>query len=138
MMPLHSGYSDDTVTQLIQLAAQDHEITAMWLYGSRARGNHRVDSDYDVAVLFTSRIEDPLERRLRPELLALDWTKSLELKEDQLSIVDVKAVPIPLAMNIISGILLYCNDWNARLMAERIIMSKAELDYHYHLKHFGS
>jgi len=138
MMPLHSGYADDTVTQLIQLAAQYHEIAAMWLYGSRSKGNHRADSDYDVAVLFSSRIEDPLERRLRPELLALDWVKSLGLKEDQLSIVDVKIAPIPLAMNIISGTLLYCNDWDARLMAEKIIMSKAELDYHHHLKHFGT
>lgn len=36
-----------TLTHLIQLATENKEISALWLYGSRAKGNHRVDSDYD-------------------------------------------------------------------------------------------
>lgn len=124
--------------KLVALATNAENISALWLYGSRAKGNHRPDSDYDLGLLFTERVDDPLDRRLRPELLAMDWAKTLGLAEDKLSIVDIQHAPIPLAMNIISGQLLYCGDHDARLAAEGIIMSKAELDYQYHLKHFGS
>ncbi|RDL45155.1 nucleotidyltransferase domain-containing protein [Marinomonas piezotolerans] len=123
--------------KLVTLASETKNISALWLYGSRAKGNHRPDSDYDLAVLFTDWVEDPLDRRLRPELLAMNWSKKLGLTEDKLSIVDIQNAPIPLAMNTISGKLLYCGDDDARLSAEGIIMSKAELDYQYHLKHFG-
>lgn len=129
---------DPLLARLIQLATQKPEINALWLYGSRAKGNHRPDSDYDLGVLFANRINDPFERRLRPELLALDWTKTLGLDEDLISLVDIQNAPIPLAMNIISGELLYCSNRDARLAAEGRIMSKAELDYQYHLKHFGT
>lgn len=128
----------NTLKALLKLATDAENISALWLYGSRAKGNHRPDSDYDLAVLFSEREEDPLDRRLRPELLAMDWATALGLPEDKLSIVDIQHAPIPLAMNIISGKLLYCADYDARLAAERIIMSKAELDYQYHLKHFGT
>lgn len=129
---------DPLLARLIQLATQKPEINALWLYGSRAKGNHRPDSDYDLGVLFANRIKDPFERRLRPELLALDWTKTLGLDEDLISLVDIQNAPIPLAMNIISGELLYSSNRDARLAAEGRIMSKAELDYQYHLKHFGT
>ena len=131
---MNSSISDKLVT----LATDAENISALWLYGSRAKGNHRPDSDYDLAVLFTERVDDPLDRRLRPELLAMDWAKALGMQEDKLSIVDIQNAPIPLAMNIISGKQLYCGDNDARLATEGMIMSKAELDYQYHLKHFGS
>lgn len=127
----------DITNKLITLASEANNISALWLYGSRAKGNHRPDSDYDLAVLFNDWVEDPLDRRLRPELLAMDWAKALGREEEMLSIVDIQNALIPLAMNIISGKLLYCGDEGARLNVEGIIMSKAELDYQYHLKHFG-
>lgn len=45
-----------------------------------------VTSDYDLAIAFTDYINDPFERRLRPELLALSWTKKLNTS---LSIIDI-------------------------------------------------
>lgn len=128
---------NDVTNRLVTLASEAKNISALWLYGSRAKGNHRPDSDYDLAVLFNDWVEDPLDRRLRPELLAMDWAKALVREEEMLSIVDIQNAPIPLAMNIIAGKLLYCDDESARLNVEGIIMSKAELDYQYHLKHFG-
>ncbi|WP_207923278.1 type VII toxin-antitoxin system HepT family RNase toxin [Marinomonas flavescens] len=125
-----------TEQSLIRLASENESVTALWIYGSRAKGSHHSASDYDLAVLFNSHIDDPLERRLRPELLSLDWTKRLNMPEASISVVDIQMVPVPLAMNAISGILLYCESHDARLMAESVIMSKAELDYHYHFKHF--
>ena len=94
--------NDSITDKLVALATDAENISALWLYGSRAKGNHRPDSDYDLAVLFTERVDDPLDRRLRPELLAMDWAKALGLSEDKLSIVDIQNAPIPLAMNIIS------------------------------------
>lgn len=127
---------DKTLTSLVALARENSDIAALWLYGSRSNGTFNKNSDYDLAVLFCSRLNDALERRLRPELLALDWAKSLELKDRVLSAIDIQTAPIPLAMSAIAGELLYCGDHSARLIAEGIIMSKAELDYHYHAKHF--
>lgn len=124
------------IESVIQLAGSDKDVAVLWLYGSRSKGQARPDSDYDFAVLFDSHLSDPLERRLRPELLALDWARKLNVAENKISIIDVKNAPIPLAMNAISGQLLFCKNHSTRLMAESVIMSKAEIDYHHHIKHF--
>ncbi|MFD1008226.1 MULTISPECIES: nucleotidyltransferase domain-containing protein [Oceanisphaera] len=59
------------LTKIIELANKRSNIAALWLYGSRARGDHHADSDYDLAVVFTHWLPDALSRRLRPEELAL-------------------------------------------------------------------
>ncbi|WP_219845938.1 type VII toxin-antitoxin system MntA family adenylyltransferase antitoxin [Maribrevibacterium harenarium] len=127
----------DRLQQIVNLARQNVDVAALWLYGSRAKGTARDDSDFDLGILFRDYLADPLERRLRPELLALDWQRQLALPEGMISVADIKSVPIPLAMNIISGKLLHCENHDARLAAEGMIMSKAELDYRYHLQQFG-
>lgn len=124
----------DIKYELISLASKNDGIAALWLYGSRSNGSSNANSDYDLAVLFTNRLNDPLESRLRPELLAIDWVKLLGVKEGMISVVDVQIAPILLAINAISGTLLYCADQNARLMTESVIMSKVELDYLYQQK----
>lgn len=60
------------LNRLVSLAAANSQIAALWLYGSRARGTAGDASDYDLAVLFADYQNDPVERRLAPELLALD------------------------------------------------------------------
>ena len=49
----------------------------MWLYGSQPDGSAHAGSDVDLVVCFNVWIDDPLERRLRPELLALGGRKVL-------------------------------------------------------------
>ena len=47
-------------------------LESVWLYGSRARGDHRPDSDLDVLLVKTCREADPqdrLRRELRDELV---------------------------------------------------------------------
>ena len=47
-------------------------LESVWLYGSRARGDHRPDSDLDLLLVTTSREADPqdhLRRRLRDKLM---------------------------------------------------------------------
>ena len=46
---------------------------------------------------------DIIERRLRPELLALEWQKILNLPEDRLSVLDISNAPIPMAMSVLQN-----------------------------------
>ena len=119
------------ISTIKQLAEQNPDILIVWLYGSRAKGNAHRFSDYDLAVAFKSFIKnDPLEKRLRPECLALDWQQALGLHDFQLSIVDINQAPIPLAFEIIqTNNVLFCRDED-RLWQETLrIHSRMELDY---------
>ncbi|MFT6476342.1 MAG: putative nucleotidyltransferase [Zhongshania aliphaticivorans] len=124
----------DTLSKkIIHVAQHTDNIAALWLYGSRARQDHHDHSDYDLAVAFSNWEKDPLERRLRPELLALDWHTQLSLPEGTLSIVDLATAPIPLAWNIlIEGKLLLDLSPAHRMHQEARIMSRWELDFAYH------
>lgn len=121
--------------KLIALAEQDDDIELLWLYGSYAKGTAHDKSDIDLAVNFKSWIDDPVERRLRSELLAIKWQKILALKEDELSILDMNQAPIPLAMSVLkSGCLLLSKNLTRQLTEQQRIMSKWEIDYLYHYK----
>ena len=121
---------DPLLQRLISRASQDDDLAGLWLYGSRARGAHHTKSDYDLAVAFTDWISSPLDRRLRPELRALDWQQSLDLPEGKLSVVDIAIAPIPLGWSILSeGRLLLDPHPQLRMQQENRIMSRWELDY---------
>ncbi|RLV60016.1 nucleotidyltransferase domain-containing protein [Parashewanella curva] len=126
------------ISEIIKKASQQADIAALWLYGSRAKGNATIKSDYDLAVIFSKYEHNPLERRLRPETLALQWSDQLGLNTDQLSILDLEVAPIPLAMEVIStGKLLVNKDPAKEMFLTQKIMSKWELDYQYHYRHYG-
>ena len=119
--------------RLIQLAQANDNIEILWLYGSHAKGNAHIDSDIDLAVAFKTWESDAIERRLRPELLALDWQHQLNLPEGQLSVLDINGAPIPLAMSVLqSGKLLLSKNRSRQLQEQQRIMSKWEIDYLYH------
>jgi len=119
------------IANINQLAEQIPDILIVWLYGSRAKGNAHPNSDYDLAVAFKSFIKNnPLEKRLRPECLALDWQQALGLHDFQLSIVDINQAPIPLAFEIIqANNVLFCRDEDRLWQEIRRIHSRMELDY---------
>jgi len=71
----HSPEENSALEKIKQLASQNTDTEIVWLYGSRARGNAHQNSDYNLATAFSSRLKDPIECRLRPELLALKWKK---------------------------------------------------------------
>jgi predicted nucleotidyltransferase len=120
-------------SQLIKLAQNDPKLELLWLYGSRAKGTAHDGSDIDLAVTFKEWIEDPIERRLRPELLALEWQKSLKLNEDMLSVLDMSQAPIPIAMTVLTSCTLFLSKHIMRQFQEQQrIMSKWEIDYLYH------
>lgn len=120
----------DTLDAIMTLAHERDDLAALWLYGSRARGEHHSGSDYDLAVAFTTWMADPLERRLRPELLALEWQRTLCLEEHMLSVVDLAIAPIPLGWSILSqGELLADFHREIRMRQESRILSRWEIDY---------
>lgn len=119
------------IEKLIELARQHTDIEVLWLYGSRAKGNAAPHSDFDLAVAFAKvKLPDPLDNRLRPELLALDWQRALNLNEEQLSLVDINLAPTPLAFSVIdTGQILWCANEGRRMREETRIMSQMEINY---------
>jgi len=129
--------SDQTkaIGKIITLAENNAEVEVIWLYGSRARNNANEDSDYDLAVAFRTYIKDPVARRLRPELIALEWNKQLSLP---LSIVDINQASLPLAYTVIQdNNLIYSQNNYRRMTEEQKIMSKWEIDHIYHKKQYA-
>ncbi len=132
-----SNLTDESIVlnHIITLAKKQDDIEVLWLYGSRARKQAQSNSDFDLAVAFKTYLPDPLERRLRPELLTLNWRKTLA---SDLSIIDINNVPLPLAYTVVQdNTVLYCTNTLRRMTTEQVIMSKWELDYCYHQKHYA-
>ncbi len=131
MIELKPTAMNELLRKFRELAEPNPDIAIVWLYGSRAKGNAHPSSDYDLAVAFNSFIkDDPMEKRLRPECLAIEWQQALGLHDFQLSVVDINQAPIPLAWEIIrADTVLFCRDEN-RLWREILrIHSRMELDY---------
>ncbi|WP_119394916.1 type VII toxin-antitoxin system MntA family adenylyltransferase antitoxin [Salinibius halmophilus] len=101
-----------------RLAEQNDDIAAVWLYGSRAKGTSRPNSDFDIAVAFNDFSLDHLAKYLRPNELALDWQQSLGLTEQQMSVIDISLSPTYLALNVVeSGMVIY-SDNSSRVYRE--------------------
>jgi predicted nucleotidyltransferase len=115
--------------QLKSLAANNPELVVIWLYGSRARNTAHPKSDYDLAVAFDKPLQDVLDNRLRPEVLAIKWKEILDV---DISILDINIAPLPIAMVVVEDDTpLYGQDTVRRYKEEQRIMSMWELDYQY-------
>ena len=126
---------NQNLENIIQLAKNNSEVEMIWLYGSRARNNANIESDYDLAVAFKNYIKEPVERRLRPEMLALEWHGKLNIA---LSIIDINQVSLPLAYTVIlDNTLLFSKNEYRRMIEEQRIMSKWEIDHCYQRKHYA-
>jgi predicted nucleotidyltransferase len=127
----------DLIESIKGLARNNPDIVVLWLYGSQAEGTATAKSDIDLAVLFQDYRNDPLERRLRPEILAIDWQQALRLPEDKLSVIDINLVPIALAFSVIdNGKVLVCKDTWQLTSQETRIMGLFE-EAHYQASRYG-
>jgi len=127
---------EQIIPQVIQLAKEHNNIELLWLYGSYAKGTAHNKSDLDLAVVFKTWEKDVIERRLRSELLAIEWQKILNLGEGELSILDLNIASIPIAMSVLkTGKLLLSKNLPRQLQEQQRIMSKWEIDYLYHYQH---
>ena len=133
------SYQKVVLKRLEDLAARDLAIDVLWLYGSRAKGTASSGSDFDLAVAFRDMPSEPLDRRLRPELLALDWADALGLNSEQFSVADINQVSVPLAYAIVtSGQVLFVRSGLRLAREENRATSMWELDYQYHIRHYGT
>jgi len=105
---------------------------------SRAKNTANARSDYDLAVAFKTFIKDDLlDNRLRPECLVLGWQQALDLRNFQLSVVDINQAPIPLASEIIEpDCVLYCCDESRLRQETRRIQSRMEIDFTRPVKYY--
>ncbi|GGO85121.1 hypothetical protein GCM10011348_32940 [Marinobacterium nitratireducens] len=129
---------DRLLERIEQLAQKNDNITVLWLYGSRAKGTAQPESDYDLAVAFRRFPDDAWDRRLQPELLALEWADELGMPTSRLSVADINHIPLTLAHSIIrDGKVLLANDRLRLAREENRITSMWELDHEYHKRQFG-
>lgn len=127
------------IESLIKLARLNADIEVLWLYGSRAKGNSHKNSDYDLAIAFKDFLTDDWAAQLRPQTLAIDWALSLNLSTEQLSIVDISQIPIPLAWEVIhDGKVLLAKDSMRLIQEESRVARQYELDILYHRKLYGT
>lgn len=126
------------IERVTEFAGENNDIAVMWLYGSRADNSFHEKSDYDLAIAFNRFLTDPLDKRLRPEMLALEWQSLLKLDEHTLSIVDINQIPIVLAYEIIQyNKVLFCRDEKRLWREENRIYGRMELDITYSMKHYA-
>lgn len=122
-----SAATDEFVAKVIPLILQHEKVDAIYLYGSRAKGIEREDSDWDFGVLFSEFIEDKLERVSRPQTLEAFLERELK-SYGCISVADVESVPTALQYNIVSGKKLYDRAVPHVRHVEHGIYSKIEED----------
>lgn len=119
---------DSTAKKIAAYVAKNWKVDAIYLYGSRARGKSRKDSDWDIGIMFTRYLNNKLARVLRPQLAKAKIEREFNLT-DRVDVVDVEIVPFPLQYNIIQGLKLYDRKVLHVKRVENAIYSKKEIDY---------
>lgn len=105
-------HPDTTLALLTARGDALPDAAAVWLFGSRARADHRAGSDWDVAVLPLPSSEDPLRRRLR---LTIEAADAAGLADEELDLVTLDEAPVLLAFRVVrEGVLLAERDPAAR------------------------
>jgi len=99
------------VARALALALGNEPVAAAWLYGSRARGDARRDSDVDLAVLFATHLRTD-RGRVRQQI---EREAARHLEEGELSVVDLERAPLLLRHRVLrDGVLLAEPDPGAR------------------------
>lgn len=127
---------EKTINQIKDYFAGKPEVTAVYLYGSFARGDAKSDSDIDLAVLVEE--SDKYQGFAIPQVVfAQDLTEKLGR---EVEVQDLKAVRVDFAHRVLSeGQLLYSGNEKVRIEFEEMIIRdffllKPFLDeYYYYL-----
>jgi len=126
--------SSKILSEIKTLASENQEIIVAWLYGSRTRNTAHEQSDFDIAIAFEKPINNVLDNRLRPEVLAIQWQQSTGAN---ISILDINLAPIPIAMTVVDdNHVLFGEDTARRFIEEQRIMSMWD-DYQYQVRQYA-
>jgi len=109
----------NVITDIHDLALKENAIEVVWLYGSRAKGTHQENSDFDLAIAFDADNEllhgDADGNNYYCDEFAYRWSESSQSK---ISVVDINKIPVPLAASIVAdGKVLVCKS-DLRLHSE--------------------
>lgn len=109
-----------------------HNVSFAYIFGSRARGTAREDSDYDIAVFFRSNEVSILDETS----LALDIAEALGISPDRIDVVALnRANSILIARVFKEGRILFSDDEELRRKWEREtylkILGENDLTYTY-------
>lgn len=118
----------ELLDRMVSLIRADWSVDAIYLYGSRARGEQHAQSDWDLGILFSDFLHDPLDAATRPQEIEAELQRTLGMY-DEISVVDLERVSPPLQINIISGLRLYDAGVMHVRRVENAIASRVELDY---------
>lgn len=119
----------DLIKEILQRIKDKKVTDAIYLYGSQAKNETHENSDVDMAILYPDFIKDPLNAKMRTELLRMDILSELNLDDDVLDLVDAELAPIALQFAIINGKLLEGNNYYHIHKFENSIMNKVERNY---------
>lgn len=109
-------YASDRLQQLREELGTDDAVAAVYLFGSRSRGTSTGVSDFDIGILFHSKIDESRYFDLRLELLSRIMAI---LKTEKVDVVVLNSAPIHLAHAIVSrGNLLLDRDPRQRASFE--------------------
>jgi len=96
--------TDPRLAEALDLIAGRADVSTLWLYGSRARGDSGPHSDFDLAVTFQQRAVSPIDAVARVEQLRGELQ---QVMGTETSLVDLDRAPVPLAASITAqGLLL--------------------------------
>lgn len=99
-------HTAEIIERLQAFGAADPRIQGLYLFGSRATGEERPDSDVDVGVLFR-------KPQTLHDQLALEVGMEKALPGLGLDVVDVARASAFLALSVIRGERIYCADEDA-------------------------
>jgi predicted nucleotidyltransferase len=127
--------SDKILDHIIKQAKLDDDISIIWLYGSRAKGTARQDSDFDIAIAFNNFTLSQFDKAIRPQEYALLWNSELNLPEKTISVVDINTIPSYLAVNVVEyGKVLFNKDILREMKETQRIYSQFEYEMITHAK----
>jgi predicted nucleotidyltransferase len=104
------------VANLLEGVFRKHNVVLAYLFGSRARGCSRSDSDYDIAVLM-----DRSEVTVMDEIeLALDIADALKVPADRVDVVALNIADTMLKARVLrEGAVIYAENEDVRKVWER-------------------
>ena len=127
--------SNKILDHIIMQAKLDDDISIIWLYGSRAKGTAKEDSDFDIAIAFNNFALSQFDKAVRPQEYALQWNSELNLPEKMISVVDINTIPSYLAVNVIEyGNVLLSKDISREMKERQRIYSQFEYETITHSK----
>lgn len=106
----------------LEVLAEDADVLGVYLFGSRAEGVERPDSDWDVALLWREDVPS-MERARRRYVLMEQLAQLLGARVD---VVDLRAAPPLLAAQAIRGRLLLDRATTTRALFEMRVLGRED------------